>query len=71
MTRLLSAAALLLAAATPAPGADAPRGAQHLPAAPEPAALMPRYLLMDPQGRAVTIDDFRGRYQLIAFGFVS
>ena len=42
-----------------------------MPAAPEPAALMPRYLLMDPQGRAVTIDDFRGRYQLIAFGFVS
>lgn len=77
MKRLLSAAALLLAllaGATSALGADAPPGAQHLPAAlavSEPAALMPRYLLMDPQGRAVTIDDFRGRYQLVTFGFIS
>lgn len=44
---------------------------RHLPAAREPAALAPRYLLMDPHGRAVTIDDFRGRFQLVAFGFVS
>lgn len=74
MTRLLSAAAPLLAllvAATSALGAEAPRGAQHLPAAPEPAALMPRYLLMDPQGRAVTHEDFRGRFQLVSFGFIS
>jgi protein SCO1/2 len=32
---------------------------------------LPRYLLRDPQGRAVTIDDFRGRFQLVTFGFVS
>jgi protein SCO1/2 len=74
MTRLLSAAPLLLAllaGVTSALGADALPGAQHLPASPEPAVLMPRYLLMDPQGRAVTIDDFRGRYQLVTFGFIS
>jgi protein SCO1/2 len=74
MTRLAPAAALLvalLAIGTTAAGADAPPVARHLPASPEPAALAPRYLLTDPQGRAVTIDDFRGRYQLVSFGFIS
>ena len=32
---------------------------------------MPRYLLMDVQGRAVTQEDFRGRFQLVSFGFIS
>ncbi|MBK9018466.1 MAG: SCO family protein [Sulfuritalea sp.] len=32
---------------------------------------MPRYLLMDVQGRAVTQEDFRGRLQLVSFGFIS
>ena len=74
MSCLLSWAALfvaLLAGVTSAFGADALPGAQHLPASAEPAVLMPRYLLMDPQGRAVTIDDFRGRFQLVTFGFIS
>jgi protein SCO1/2 len=62
--------ALLVSAAAEA-GADAPPIARHLPASPEPVALAPRYLLMDPQGRAVSIDDFRGRYQLVSFGFIS
>ena len=31
----------------------------------------PRYLLQGPRGRAVTGDDFRGRFQLVAFGFTS
>lgn len=31
----------------------------------------PRYLLMGTHGRAVRSEDFRDRYQLIAFGFVS
>jgi protein SCO1/2 len=31
----------------------------------------PRYLLMGTNGRSVMSDDFRGRFQLIAFGFVS
>jgi hypothetical protein len=35
------------------------------------APLMPRYLLMDVQGRAVTQEDFRGRFQLVSFGFIS
>ncbi len=35
------------------------------------AAVTPRYLLRTPAGRAVTVDDFRGRFQLIAFGFIS
>ncbi|MDA8258631.1 MAG: SCO family protein [Betaproteobacteria bacterium] len=74
MRRLLPRAALLaalLAGPTTAFGAEVAPGARHLPAAPEPAALLPRYLLRDPQGRAVTIDDFRGRFQLVTFGFVS
>lgn len=29
----------------------------------------PRYLLQDPNGRAVSSEDFRGRFQLIAFGY--
>jgi protein SCO1/2 len=36
-----------------------------------PLPLMPRYLLMDVQGRAVTQEDFRGRFQLVTFGFIS
>ncbi len=35
------------------------------------AALAPRYLLMGANGRSVTSEDFRGRLQLVAFGFVS
>jgi protein SCO1/2 len=37
----------------------------------EPADVVPRYLLMDPRGKAVTSEDFRGRFQLVAFGFTS
>ena len=37
----------------------------------ESPAIAPRYLLMDVQGRAVSSEDFRGRFQLVAFGFVS
>jgi protein SCO1/2 len=35
------------------------------------APLRPRYLLMGTNGRSVTSEDFKGRFQLIAFGFVS
>ncbi len=31
--------------------------------------IMPRYLLQDPNGRSVTSEDFRGRWQLISFGY--
>jgi len=36
-----------------------------------PLRSMPRYLLQGPSGRAVTSEDFRGRFQLVTFGFVS
>lgn len=35
------------------------------------APARPRYLLQGPGGRAVTPDDFRGRFQLVTFGFTS
>ena len=36
-----------------------------------PNAVVPRYLLQDPNGRAVTNEDFPGRFQLITFGYTS
>ena len=36
-----------------------------------PPGLMPRYLLRDANGRAVTEGDFRGRFQLITFGYTA
>ena len=62
--------ASLLVAAAPAL-AQPNAGAGHAPAAQDAAPLMPRYLLMDVQGRAVTQEDFRGRFQLVTFGFIS
>jgi protein SCO1/2 len=35
----------------------------------EETGIIPRYLLQDPNGRSVTSEDFRGRFQLIAFGY--
>jgi len=35
----------------------------------ENVGINPRYLLQDPRGRSVTNEDFRGRFQLIAFGY--
>lgn len=35
------------------------------------SAYSPRYLLMSPGGRAMTSEDFRGRLQLVSFGFTS
>lgn len=37
----------------------------------EPTRRTPRYLLLGSHGRAVTSEDFQGRFQLIAFGFIS
>ena len=31
--------------------------------------IVPRYLLQDPNGRSVSSEDFRSRFQLIAFGY--
>jgi protein SCO1/2 len=36
-----------------------------------PNAVVPRYLLQDPNGRSVTNEDFLGRFQLVAFGYTS
>jgi protein SCO1/2 len=63
--------ALLLAAASPA-FAQTAAGARHTAPAQDAAPLMPRYLLMDRAGQGGdVIDDFRGRFQLVSFGFVS
>lgn len=35
------------------------------------AEVNPRFLLMDTRGRAISEEDFAGRFQLIAFGFTS
>lgn len=49
--------------------------AQHAgvtpPADDSPPLRAPRYLLQAHNGRTVTSEDFRGRFQLIAFGFIS
>lgn len=49
-------------------------GLAHAPIADDselPRHSMPRYLLQGPRGRAISGDDFRGRFQLVAFGFTS
>ncbi|MBI5791533.1 MAG: SCO family protein [Rhodocyclales bacterium] len=73
MTRRMRA--LLVLAALPVVAlpafAQPAAGARHVPAPQDAAPLMPRYLLMDVQGRAVTQEDFRGRFQLVTFGFIS
>lgn len=57
-------AALPLAAATGAP-------ATHTEDPAEGGSLMPRYLLQDHRGRVLTQESFRGRFQLVSFGFTS
>ncbi len=73
MKLLASLLALLLALPlTPALAAEtAVAAATHTVAADyEPtSSIIPRYLLQDPYGRPVSNEDFRGRFQLIAFGY--
>lgn len=64
----LDAVTQRLKAALPVPG-QIPQG--HSPAESEPNAIVPRYLMQDPNGRAVTNEDFLGRFQLISFGYTS
>ncbi len=68
LTRRLDEVAQRLKAALPAPG-QVPPG--HNAGETVPNAVVPRYLLQDPNGRAVTTEDFVGRFQLIAFGYTS
>jgi protein SCO1/2 len=62
---LLAALTALCCLALPLPALADPGAAE----AEEPAGIIPRYLLTDPQGRAVTNEDFKGRFQLLAFGY--
>lgn len=52
----------------PAPG-QVPQG--HNAAEILPNGIVPRFLLQDPNGRAVTNEDFLGRFQLVAFGYTA
>jgi protein SCO1/2 len=64
---MIRLAALLLAAllcCSPAAAQSA-----HDLLAGETRGINPRYLLQDPNGRSVTSEDFRGRFQLITFGY--
>lgn len=67
MIRLALLAALLLAGLACAAPAAAQVG--HHALAEESSGVNPRYLLQDPRGRSVTNEDFRGRFQLISFGY--
>lgn len=69
MKPLFIAACCAFLLGTPAVWADT---AADTPAEqPEPAesGIVPRYLLMDTRGQAVSDQDFAGRFQLIAFGY--
>lgn len=63
----LCALAVLCGLALPA-GAAGPAAEAETDAV-EAAGIIPRYLLIDPYGRAVSNEDFRGRFQLLAFGY--
>jgi protein SCO1/2 len=49
--------------------AYADAGASHRLREAESVPANPRYLLVGPGGQAVSNDDFRGRYQLLTFGY--
>jgi protein SCO1/2 len=67
----LAALAVALCYATAAGGQTVPAASMHTDDAADAVDLVPRYLLQDVRGRIVTQETFRGRYQLIAFGFIS
>ena len=64
---MIRLAALLLAALLCCGSAAAQ--SPHDLLAGETRGINPRYLLQDPNGRSVSNEDFRGRFQLIAFGY--
>ena len=68
----LLAGLLALILAMPAVAGDAtPAAVSHTAISDDeaPGSIIPRYLLQDPYGRPVSNEDFRGRFQLIAFGY--
>lgn len=68
---MLCALCLALCGVLPAMGQTVSTVPKHTEEPAEAADLVPRYLLQDPRGRVVTQESFRGRFQLIAFGFIS
>lgn len=64
--RLLFTCLALLAALVPA---SADQKGRHELLRSEPTEINSRYLLVGPDGQAVTNEDFRGHFQLIAFGY--
>ena len=64
MIRLCAALLAALFCCTPATAQSA-----HELLAGESVGINPRYLLQHPNGRSITNEDFRGRFQLIAFGY--
>ncbi|MCX7146716.1 MAG: SCO family protein [Sulfuritalea sp.] len=68
---MLCALCLALCGVLPAMGQTVSTVPKHTDEPAEAADLVPRYLLQDPRGRVVTQESFRGRFQLIAFGFIS
>jgi protein SCO1/2 len=69
----LRALALCLACCLPLAAGAEPGGpaARHTEQAAATDDLVPRYLLQDHRGRVLTQESFRGRFQLITFGFTS
>jgi len=66
MRKLLLALSLSVGLAHPSLAADLTT--EQMPADSEPS-ISSRYLLMDANGRAVSNQDFRGRFQLLTFGY--
>ena len=58
-----------LALALSAPPSTASAESAHTLLAEAVGKINPRYLLMADQGQAVTQEDFRGRFQLLSFGY--
>jgi len=67
----LTAACLAFGWAAAACAQPAGPAARHSEERIDDASLQPRYLLQDVSGRVVTQETFRGRFQLVAFGFIS
>jgi protein SCO1/2 len=66
MNRLwIAALAAVLTCASPAWAEAPPPGGEEQ----SEAGIVPRYLLMDTRGKAITDQDFPGSFQLIAFGY--
>lgn len=69
MLRCLSAVVCLALCGIAPSIAQVPKG--HSQAQAEAAGFVPRYLLADTRGQAVTNEDFRGQFQLVTFGYTS